>query len=134
MIRRTSCLCSHHHIQYKTNRSCISGIQFNNTLCFFPTFSRLDVSSFRNLTSIQYQISNRTYQTSDLAKNGKKYGYNDQQSVWTMVRPLSRAVAPGLQPLRLPRAQAQDSQISDGLNKTRGKSEGVKLQLYLHLD
>ena len=34
---------------------------------------------------------------------GPKLGYNDQQSVGTVVRSLSHTAAPGLKPLRLPR-------------------------------
>ena len=65
----------------------------------FPTFWRSDV--FRR------QISNPTSQTSDLAKTGSERGDCDQQSVGALVRLLWHAAAPGLKPLRLPRAQLQ---------------------------
>ena len=44
---------------------------------------------------------------SDLAKKGGERGDCDQQSVGALVRPLWRAEAPGLKPLRLPRAKLQ---------------------------
>ena len=70
---------------------------FSNTFSHF--FLRLDV--FRR------PILNRTSQTSNLAKKGLERGGCDQQSMGALVRPLWHAAAPGLKPLRLPRAQLQ---------------------------
>jgi len=60
---------------------------------------------YRALLQKRRLILRRTSRTSDLEKKRKDETSENTQSAWTLVRPLWHAVAPGLKPLRLPRAQ-----------------------------